>query len=90
MSICTDCDRDMLKTDTCNEEPIEFPDGTRLPQIKYGDDWGEHGVHDHNNCCHDCRVKAGGFHHPGCDMEQCPRCKGQLISCGCLDGREEA
>lgn len=24
--------------------------------------------------CHDCRVKIGGFHHPGCDVERCPVC----------------
>ena len=33
--------------------------------------------------CGDCGVRPGGFHHRGCDMEECPRCFGQLISCGC-------
>ncbi len=23
-------------------------------------------------------------HHPGCDLQACPRCRGQLLSCGCL------
>ncbi len=33
--------------------------------------------------CVDCRVGTGGFHHPGCRMELCPRCGGRLRSCGC-------
>jgi hypothetical protein len=33
--------------------------------------------------CHDCGVKPGEFHTPGCDMEICPFCKCQLIGCDC-------
>lgn len=33
--------------------------------------------------CHDCNVQEGDFHVPGCDMERCPFCYGQLISCDC-------
>lgn len=35
--------------------------------------------------CHDCGAKEGEFHDPGCDMEQCPFCSGQLISCDCAN-----
>ena len=34
--------------------------------------------------CHDCGAKEGELHVPGCDMETCPFCFGQLISCGCI------
>jgi hypothetical protein len=31
--------------------------------------------------CHDCGVMRAGVHHPGCDVEECRDCGGQLISC---------
>jgi hypothetical protein len=33
--------------------------------------------------CGDCGVAPGGRHHLGCDLQRCPVCRGQLISCGC-------
>lgn len=33
--------------------------------------------------CGDCGCAEGEFHSPGCDMERCPFCGGQLISCDC-------
>lgn len=56
-----------------------------MTRIKYGDeadDWGAE-----RQACHDCRVIKGQYHVPGCDVEQCPSCGGQLISCVCeIDG----
>lgn len=78
MATCNWCKRDMLKVNDCiGNREIDFPDGEVLPAIPY--------QHDHDQRCHDCNVAVGGYHHPGCDMERCPRCQGQLISCGCLD-----
>lgn len=34
--------------------------------------------------CHDCGCKEGELHEFGCDMEVCPFCGGQLISCDCV------
>jgi hypothetical protein len=33
--------------------------------------------------CHDCGVTIWRTHLPGCDMEECPFCRNQLISCDC-------
>jgi hypothetical protein len=52
-------------------------------RIRYGsepEDWGAK-----VQPCGDCCVINGEFHVPGCDIERCPRCSGQLISCGCWD-----
>src|SRR5215211_6963077 len=35
--------------------------------------------------CHDCGTPPGGLHHPGCDVERCPFCGWQVISCDCED-----
>lgn len=34
--------------------------------------------------CHDCGVTEGQIHEFGCDMECCPFCGHQLISCNCV------
>jgi hypothetical protein len=33
--------------------------------------------------CHDCAAVKGQLHVPGCDVESCPRCGGQFITCEC-------
>ena len=34
--------------------------------------------------CHDCAVKEGQIHEFSCDMERCPFCGRQLLSCNCV------
>jgi rRNA maturation endonuclease Nob1 len=75
----------MMEVSTCIKVTITS-DGKEYDPIKYGDEhmgWGE-------GRCHDCNVEKGGYHHPGCDAEECPVCGGQLISCDCMDEEEDS
>ena len=39
--------------------------------------------------CHDCGCFEGELHMPDCDMEWCPFCGGQLISCLCSENKKQ-
>jgi hypothetical protein len=79
--ICKACGADMAddRTVTCRGNTMIKIKGESLPAIPYQ---GE-------RRCHDCNIAPGGNHHLHCDMEDCPRCGGQLLSCGCLEFGEK-
>jgi hypothetical protein len=70
MAACPTCSREMLAAHSCR---------ARLGAIRYGREDGAPapGLEP----CRDCGVSVGGIHHPGCCMEQCGQCGGQLLTC---------
>lgn len=60
-------------------------EGKWIPAVKVGDpgDWGEHEKDTYY--CPDCTAGKGEYHKRNCDVERCPVCGGQLMTCGCFD-----
>ena len=74
---CDFCDQEMSIGNGCTLATYtDIPGHPNIARIPY-DGPGDR--------CHDCNVTLGQLHHPGCDMERCPACHGQALSCGCTD-----
>jgi hypothetical protein len=81
MAVCSYCEQEMNGADGCKCMPVKTIDGY-LEQVPFGAE--KHRTMKPNQRCGDCDALPGHFHHPECDIEECPRCEGQLLSCGCL------
>jgi hypothetical protein len=80
-AICQRCNQDMMDVDSCTRHSLNIG-GTAYFRVKLG---SEHrGLQEFGARCGDCNVTRGSLHHLHCDMEECPKCAGQLIACGCV------
>ena len=75
---CKVCEKEMKGSKSCEVEHVVIKGKKYKRDTEY---------FDVNDVCHDCGIKnkKGNVHHFGCDVERCPKCEGQLISCGCVD-----
>jgi len=76
---CPYCGKRMLKENGCDCNYLIIS-GKEYKRIRYGED---HPGYELSDRCHDCGCKKGYYHHPNCDMETCPSCGHQLLSCDC-------
>jgi hypothetical protein len=76
MAICTYCDQEMLSGASCTVKVLHRS-GVALSLERT------------TRRCGDCGVERRGLHHLGCDMQRCPGCGGQLLSCGCVFDEDE-
>lgn len=85
MAICDYCNQEMLSADGCTDARIVI-NGWAYAPIRYG---SESGLRRVKHRCGDCGVLPGQVHHHGCDIERCPACEEQSISCDCVWAGEE-
>lgn len=92
MAKCKACGLEMTEKVACTLQSFsDFSDGVTRERIPYGKEarYGDVDLQDRLESCHDCGVPTGAVHHPGCDVEECPSCGGQALSCECVKAGED-
>lgn len=84
MARCPRCKQDMSEVVACVPHALTVS-GEHYTPVPFGEErrYRRYGPWPRGEECHDCGTSVGGLHHLSCDVEECPRCRGQLISCDC-------
>jgi hypothetical protein len=85
MAVCEWCHGEMTMPISCTVDAFHR-NGRRFLMVPFG---AEPGRRTSGDQCGDCGTIRGGWHHPGCDLQRCPVCGRQLISCGCRFDEDE-
>lgn len=81
---CGYCDEVMIMSNGCSEAYLEMNGGKPHKRIAVGEKFDLYYGQDNKKLrCRDCNALYGHYHHEGCDVEICPICHEQLISCDC-------
>jgi hypothetical protein len=79
--ICECCNKEMKDGVACN--PIDIViGGVSYQLIIYGNETRFPQPFE-SEYCPDCGTPKGKYHHSTCDIEECPKCHRQLLSCYC-------
>jgi hypothetical protein len=78
--VCPSCNQDIQFAGTCRLKKIIYG-AEEYFSVKFGNEknYSNHKL----ERCIDCNVKKGGYHHSGCEMEECPKCGETLLVCKC-------
>ena len=78
--ICPACGQDKRDAESCGGPLIQVA-GEVFERVRFGQESGNRW--EEFDYCPECGVSYGGIHHVGCDVEECPRCRTQYLSCDC-------
>ena len=70
------------KIESAQKQKYYTISGKKYERIPYGNEKDDWGANDHP--CGDCAVIKGQYHVSSCDIEQCPCCGEQVLSCDCV------
>lgn len=78
MSVCNQCGQETQTGKSCTRSKILFQGKAYEPKP-----FGQEKNYKSGDFCPECGVGLGGYHHPGCEFEECPVCGGQFVLCFC-------